>query len=885
MDVVNGIVKGITTLKEQKISSYIGRYNLNVDDSNKIAWMFIRPLKYSDNLPENSVPVSRNSSLGIKLQKVELGKTFSYVGFDGLKRSFNHTATIYNKSDLVNNTINIYNDDTEYRYNDIYEFFEELRRKEEEIIENEKKQKELEEKRKILLEQEEKEKTKKERELLTKQINQIKNKHRELTLQQDEMIKLSRYIREQGKLRFNPILDKTQVSIKTSHLYDGTTLIIDGGPGTGKTTTMIQRLGYLIDEEALNEDSELSEHKYSLSLANRNKLKDLIAQKKDWIFFSPSELLKDYLSSTMSKENLVDPAPRVYDWNAFRVKMVRDYYLLLDSGFKIKRSNVSLMFSNSNAIDLLMKHYLETLRTLKEKLPAIGNSSYRWAKLALKIGEKLSQTDMFDSVRDYIMLFHNMKGSYADECQQYLNESKKRIEDITLWIQAKIDSNDELKKSIDSIIDKQDGANENVELDAELEDIIGEDGEIRAAQADRIYRTIKSWVRKYAYKQIVSDNKLSESQELLSDLLSPVLGDEEKESVKQIGELLLFEQYAKYTRGIRPNMLSNIPSVYRNFRRQILKAKAEGWNHELLNELIQSSQNKYLHPQEQSLLLGFINNLVKEIKINLPNESVKHHYIEAYEENCRPIIGIDEATDFSGIDIYAMASFSNLDFYSITLCGDIMQRLTTTGINSWDEAMEYLPKPKVMSLRTSYRQSSSLLNLAKKLYFDAMNEEAGYKAKMTATKVPQPLLYVSTNEEDKIKWIVKRIEEVYNAYGKKLPAIAIFLNDKKDIYEFVRMLNDTDFVNDNGIRIVDGSEGNVLSNGDSIRVYPINVVKGMEFDVVFFHNIDKSNIDKDLLSRYVYVGVSRAAFFLGITMENRIQPLSDYLTEGGSWGF
>ena len=128
--------------------------------------------------------------------------------------------------------------------------------------------------------------------------------------------------------------------------------------------------------------------------------------------------------------------------------------------------------------------------------------------------------------------------------------------------------------------------------------------------------------------------------------------------------------------------------------------------------------------------------------------------------------------------------------------------------------------------------------------------------------------------------LLDELEEVYNAYGKKLPAIAIFLNDKKDIYEFVRMLNDTDFVNDNGIQIVDGSEGNVLSNGDSIRVYPINVVKGMEFDVVFFHNIDKSNIDKDLLSRYVYVGVSRAAFFLGITMENRIQPLSGYLMEG-----
>lgn len=879
IDVVNGIVKGVDTFKEQKITSCIGRFNLDIDGSNTIAWMFDRPLRYSDSLPENSVPIYINSSLGVKLQKVELGDVFSYAGLDVLKRCFPHTATIFNKSDLENRFISIHNDDTEYHYDDIYEFREKLRKKEKEIVENANRLKELNE----LLEKEEK--TKREKELI-KERNRIKDELRKLTLQKDEMIKLSWYFHEQGELRYNANLDKTQTSIKTSHLYDGTTLIIDGGPGTGKTTTMIQRLRYLIDEEPINEDSKLPEHKYSLSLANRNKLKDLIAQKKDWIFFSPSELLKDYLSSTMSKGNLVDPAPRIYDWNAFRVKMVRDYYHLLDSGFRIKRSNVSLMYSNSNAIDLLTKHYLETLKVIKEKLPVIGKSSYRWAALALNIGEKLSQTDGFDSVRDYIMLFHNLKESYADECQQYLNENKKRIEDFTLWIQAKTNLNDESKRSIDSIIDKQ-GAieNEDIESNAELEDVIGEDDETRVVQADRRYRTIRSWVRKYAYKQMVPDIKLSESQELLSDLLFPLFGDEEKETIKHIGELLLFEQYAKYTKGIKSNMLSIIPNVYKSFRRKILKAKAEGWNHELLNELIQSSQNKYLHPQEQSLLLGFINNLVKEIKKNLPNEQVKHHYIEAYEENCRPIIGIDEATDFSGIDIYAMASFSNLDFYSITLCGDIMQRLTTTGINSWDEAMKYLPKPKVMSLRTSYRQSSSLLDLAKKLYFDAMKEEAGYKAKMTTTKVPQPLLYVSPNEEDKIIWIVKRIEEVYNAYGKKLPAIAIFLNDKKDISEFVRMLNDTDFVNDNGIQIVDGSGGNVLSNGDSIRVYPINVVKGMEFDVVFFHNIDKSTIDKDLLSRYVYVGVSRAAFFLGITMENRIQPLSGYLMEGKSWGF
>ena len=75
----------------------------------------------------------------------------------------------------------------------------------------------------------------------------------------------------------------------------------------------------------------------------------------------------------------------------------------------------------------------------------------------------------------------------------------------------------------------------------------------------------------------------------------------------------------------------------------------------------------------------------------------------------------------------------------------------------------------------------------------------------------------------------------------------------------------TDFVCDAGIEIVDGSEGNVLASSNQIRVYPIDVVKGMEFDVVFFHNIDNVQADSDLIKRYIYVGVSRAAFFLGAT--------------------
>ena len=56
----------------------------------------------------------------------------------------------------------------------------------------------------------------------------------------------------------------------------------------------------------------------------------------------------------------------------------------------------------------------------------------------------------------------------------------------------------------------------------------------------------------------------------------------------------------------------------------------------------------------------------------------------------------------------------------------------------------------------------------------------------------------------------------------------------------------------------------------------------MEFDVVFFHNIDKFNND-DILKRYIYVGVSRAAFFLGVTMVQEKEEISKYFVKDKDW--
>jgi DNA helicase IV len=74
-----------------------------------------------------------------------------------------------------------------------------------------------------------------------------------------------------------------------------------------------------------------------------------------------------------------------------------------------------------------------------------------------------------------------------------------------------------------------------------------------------------------------------------------------------------------------------------------------------------------------------------------------------------------------------------------------------------------------------------------------------------------------------------------------------------------------------------------LAEVNDVRVYPISVVKGMEFDVVFFHNIDNGHFSEELTRRYVYVGLSRAAFFLASTSNQYNSSLSKYFELNTDW--
>ena len=281
-------------------------------------------------------------------------------------------------------------------------------------------------------------------------------------------------------------------------------------------------------------------------------------------------------------------------------------------------------------------------------------------------------------------------------------------------------------------------------------------------------------------------------------------------------------------------------------------------------------RNKRLHSDEQAFLLSFINTLVRRCyKISkLRSRKFTHHYFQGYNASSHCVIGVDEATDFHLIDLLAMHSLADYDLSSVTFSGDIMQRLTKDGIRDWEELNLFIRQIEVKELLISYRQSPTLLEIAASIYNRATGKNAAYMSYMDKDELePKPLIFESTDEFEKTEWISKRILEIYKSYGDTIPSIAVFLSSEDHIERFAKELGNTDRLADVGITVKACNKGEVLGDSNMVRVFSVDYIKGLEFEAVFYHNLDEvlKAQDEELMIKNLYVGLSRASFYIGVT--------------------
>ena len=98
-------------------------------------------------------------------------------------------------------------------------------------------------------------------------------------------------------------------------------LLIIGPPGTGKTTTLIRRLGQKLDREYLNDDERRS--------ADGGEADGALPHADSWMMYTPTDLLKLYLKEAFAREHIAAPDQKLSTWSRFRLDLARNHFRFL----------------------------------------------------------------------------------------------------------------------------------------------------------------------------------------------------------------------------------------------------------------------------------------------------------------------------------------------------------------------------------------------------------------------------------------------------------------------------------------------------------------------------------------------------------------------------
>ena len=663
------------------------------------------------------------------------------------------------------------------------------------------------------------------------------------------------------ELRDQPVLDQYQDEIFRLPLNKH--LLILGPPGTGKTTTLIRRLGQKLDTNFLDTDEQQIVE--SVSAANGT------SHTHSWLMFTPTELLKQYLKEAFAREGVPASDQRITTWADYRWELARNTFGVLRTaadrvGFVFKEKiEILTIDAHNKRIEwfsdfdkwqrstFLEEVSLSAQKLSKNSIPKIAELGQRLLAVLQRAGsDNLASTftSLNAEVAGIQSLVADMKAITDDKIQRALNLQLNRnnafIDDMAKFISG-------LLQVQDSEIDEED------DQDSDEDDVSDIPRPGRAAAFSAYMRALRAQARAHASKRRLGKN--TRNGRIIEWLGDRTLSEAD---FAEVGASLLVQGSAR--RFINPvrRYINGISKRYRAFRRLRQEEgkwyRKDGFNH------------TDLHPLELDVVLlailrnayDFLSkpNIVREI--DAPVWSSLKPILELYKNQ----ILVDEAADFSPIQIACMAALTHPLIRSFFACGDFNQRLTTWGCRTFDEMQWVFPELDVKEITVTYRQSRQLNELAREIILAAggTDQKVTLPAHVDNEGVAPVLLEGISSREAIVDWLAQRIREI-ERFVRQLPSIAIFVESEKEVQPIADALS-ASLANENA-QVVACVNGQVMGKENDVRVFDVQHIKGLEFEAVFFIGVDRlAALHPLLFDKYLYVGTTRAATYLGITCDD-----------------
>ncbi len=644
-----------------------------------------------------------------------------------------------------------------------------------------------------------------------------------LGLAAEEMAAMvARPIRRRVANRFEladiPVVDRAQGDIWRLDIRKF--IVIAGAPGTGKTTTAIKRIAQKTDAASLAESREVTQFPLE-------PLRKWLKGPTGWALFTPSELLRGYLHEALAQEGLAVTEDQVPVWSTTKVRIARDVLRYIGQDRFLSLGQELVATRDSKSLTAWTKGFLTHFNS----------------RIHVEVGIAVSEQ--------------------SELLREVLGQIQRKCAELRLEIEPLRDELEKLRVGNERASSDQ----ERDKLRHQMNDLEAKLNRLTTSYSP-LAAILEMWQEVMAIAKATPNTSAGRTLGrflLLRDRFRGVAGLEPENTMSRTVSAAIRGVVAKFvdeSGDALDSSLRRIPIAYQEYRLR----SAENITFYRPVAMAAVNDKRVDSLELDSLIYAALITLREALTgrefLQRGGNSLTQRLINEF----RYVIAVDEATDFSAVELACMRLLAHPVFDCATFAGDLMQRMTNQGIGDWQAISGLVQQPEMHELKLSYRQSRKLLRIAACLYEKSIGQPAPFSAGYAENADdPDALWYQNQSSQEQSRWVTLRIGEVYRICDQTLPSVAVLVPDEGDVRPVADLLRGP-LIETYGIETEACLEGRILGTQAKVRVFSVQFIKGLEFEAVFFLGVDRMAVlSPDLVDRFLYVGLTRARSFLAVT--------------------